>query len=140
MKVKFFHISPWIALSAWGFLGLGTGFLNGLMGAAGGILLIMLLPHMPPLPVIRGETAVAPPQGKAVYVTGLWVILPVTVVSAVTYFIRGTMGDPRTAVLIALPAMLGGFIGAKLLGKLPRNTLRKIFGGLMLFSGIRMML
>lgn len=139
MKVKILRTSPWIPWLLWGILGLGTGFLNGLLGAAGGVLLITLLPLMPALPAGRGLPAVPAPQGKEVYMTGLRVILPVTLASAATYYARGTGGDLLSTLLIALPAMLGGFIGARLMGKLSGSVLQKIFGGLMLFSGIRML-
>lgn len=140
MKTKLFdrRLLPW---SAWAFLGIGAGFLNGLLGAAGGVLLLTLLPHMPPLPALDPAVSCdTPPEGKAVFVTGLWVMLPVTVVSAVLYYLQGIGGSPLDALIITLPAALGGILGAMLLGKLPVGVLRGIFGGLVLLSGIRMLL
>lgn len=139
MKVNSIRTSSWIAPLLWGLLGVATGFLNGLLGAAGGVLLITLLPLMPTLPGKGEHPAVLPPQGKEVYVTGLRVILPVTLASAVTYYAQGKGGDILSTTLIALPAMLGGFIGARLMGKLSGAALTKIFGALMLFAGVRML-
>ena len=126
------------ALFLWALLGLGAGFLNGLLGAAGGILLVTILPHMPQFPY--GQVLVPPPEGRAVFVTGLWVMVPATAVSALLYFVRGMSGTPSQALIIAPTAALGGLVGAILLNKLPQRFFRRLFGLLVLFAGIRMML
>lgn len=138
MNVKFFRLPRQLSPCLWAVLGLGAGFLNGLLGAAGGILLVTLLPYMPPLPL--GHTLFDPPGGRAVFVTGLWVMVPTTVVSALLYFWRGMGGDPAQALVIAPTAIAGGLLGALLLGKIPQRFFRRLFGLLVLFAGIRMVL
>ena len=126
------------ALFLWALLGLGAGFLNGLLGAAGGILLVTILPHMPPFPY--GQALVSPPKGRAVFVTGLWVMVPATVISALLYFTRGMSGSPSQALAILPTSAAGGLLGAILLDKIPRRAFQRLFGLLVLFAGIRMIL
>ncbi|MBQ9780050.1 MAG: TSUP family transporter [Clostridia bacterium] len=140
METSYFDKYPRVSLLLWALLGLGAGFLNGLLGAAGGILLVTLLSRMPPFPVRKHGASLPPPEGRAVFVMGLWVMIPATLVSATLYFARGMGGAPSLAVAIALPAAAGGLIGALLLGKIPRQALKKIFALLVLFAGLRMVL
>ncbi len=137
MKRKIFHHKQ-ASFFLWALLGLGAGFLNGLLGAAGGILLVTLLPHMPPL--LYGQAPISPPEGRGVFVTGLWVMVPATVISALLYFTRGMSGTPSQALVILPTAAVGGLLGAVLLGKIPRRAFQRLFGLLVLFAGIRMML
>lgn len=148
--------------------GLGAGFLNGLLGAAGGILLVAVLPVLPPLsnadapsqdrrgaqpslsntdasPQTRQDAlpilsnAEAPYQDRRdVLATSMAVMLPVSAVSLVLYFLRGL--QPPTALLSAiwLPSLVGGVIGAWLLDRLPVRTVKILFALLVLVSGVRM--
>ncbi len=140
MRIKKENVYRALPLFLWAMLGLFAGFLNGLLGAAGGVLLVILLPLMPPLPAGKKKLPLPPPTGKNVFVTGLFVMLPVTLVSAVLYFLRGMTPSLSLAAWIALPAAAGGLIGALLLRKIPRRALRKIFAVLVLLAGIRMVL
>jgi len=113
--------------------GLGAGLLNGLLGAAGGILLVAVLPAL--------SNTDAPPQDRRdVLATSMAVMLPVSAVSLVLYFLRGL--QPPTALLSAiwLPSLVGGVIGAWLLDRLPVRTVRVLFALLVMVSGLRMVL
>lgn len=128
----------WVYLGIWGVLGFGAGVLNGLLGAAGGILLISLLPHLPAPSLFRLPQALFD-DPKDVMVTSLCVMLPVTVVSALLYLWQGHVVSLPILYAIARPAILGGLLGAFLMKKIPRNLLRKIFGLLVVLAGIRML-
>lgn len=122
--------------------GFGAGLLNGLLGAAGGILLVLLLPHLPsPFP---GSATPAlwenDPHPKDVLATSMAVMLPVSAVSGIFYWARGIRPSPTLLVALILPACLGGLAGASLLGKLPDRTLRRIFALLVAVAGLRMLL
>lgn len=127
-----------LSLIPWILTGFGAGLLNGLLGAAGGILLVTLLPY---LPVPSLSSILLPPSGddRDIFATALCVMLPVTAVSAWLYYVGGMSTSLTTVAIIALPAAAGGLLGAFLLGKIPRALLRKIFAVLVVVSGFRML-
>lgn len=107
-------------------LGLACGFLNGLFGAGGGIAAVFFLKKLG-LPV------------KKAHATSIAIILPLSIVSAALYLWEGAfvLGD----TLIYLPgAVVGAFLGGKYMKKIPDKLLRLLFNGMILFSGIRMLL
>ena len=138
-KTRQAHKGAWLSWLSWAGVGFGAGLLNGLLGAAGGILLVTLLPHLhpPTKTLLPSNTSLKNP--KDMLVISLCVMLPVTVVSLGLYLWQGKHFDPHIAGVIALPAALGGLFGAYLLGKIPRHLLRKIFGLLVAISGVRML-
>ena len=118
MKPK---IAPCIAV------GLLTGAVNGLFGAGGGMVLLPLLVGWIHLPTRRAMA------------TSVAAILPICIVSLIGYW-RGGSVD----IVAALPYLIGGAIGGFLSGKWFRKAsavwLRRGFGALILYSGIRMVL
>lgn len=122
--------------------GMGAGMLNGLFGAAGGILLVLILPRLTPP---RALYPSALPLGarherRDILATALSVMLPVSAVSGLFYWLGGIQPDPMLLLSLVLPAALGGLFGAYLLGKIPSRLLAKIFAALVVVSGIRMIL
>ena len=114
--------------------GLGAGLLNGLLGAAGGILLVAVLPLLPGL---CAEDAV-PESRRDVLATSMAVMLPVSAVSLVLYFLRGLRPPTELLAGIWLPSLIGGVIGAWMLDRLPVRTVKILFALLVLVSGVRM--
>lgn len=100
-----------------------------------------ILPHLTPPP------ALYPPGGRLgddhrrqdILATALSVMLPVSAVSAVLYWLGGTRADPVFLVSLVVPAAVGGLMGAALLGRLPSDLLKKLFAALVVVSGIRML-
>lgn len=129
-----------------GALGFGAGLLNGLLGAAGGILLVSLLPYLPaPVYPSVGSDSQRQPLGRYldsrdIFAVALAVMLPVSAVSFVRYWLSGIRPEPSLLALILLPAALGGLLGARLLERLSPHMLRLIFALLIALSGIRMLL
>ncbi len=129
---------PWLLL---GLTGVSAGLLNGLLGAAGGILLVALLPRLTP------PAALYPPavplgtyhERRDILATAMTVMLPVSAVSGVFYWFGGIRPDPTLLLLLVVPAAAGGLMGAKLLGKLPDRVLKKIFAALVVVAGVRML-
>jgi uncharacterized membrane protein YfcA len=129
---------PWLLL---GLTGVSAGLLNGLLGAAGGILLVALLPRLTP------PAALYPPavplgthhERRDILATAMTVMLPVSAVSGVFYWFGGIRPDPTLLLLLVIPAAAGGLMGAKLLGKLPDRVLKKIFAALVVVAGARML-
>lgn len=128
----------WLLL---GLTGVSAGLLNGLLGAAGGILLVALLPRLTP------PSALYPPavplgmyhERRDILATAMTVMLPVSAVSEVFYWFGGIRPDPTLLLLLVIPAAAGGLMGAKLLGKLPDRVLKKLFAALVVVAGVRML-
>lgn len=97
-----------------------AGVLNGLLGTGGGIPLYFLLAK-------EGK-------GRGAYATASVCVL---LLSAQTLFLYRGAAVPLTTVSPFLPlfAVIGGCIGALLLGKVNTRLLRLFFGLLLLFSG-----
>lgn len=129
----------------WMATGLGAGFLNGLLGTAGGILLVAVLPRLtPPLPLGAGASAPTLPLGRTherrdILATAMAVMLPVSAVSGVFYWLGGIRPPWGVVTALILPAILGGLIGAHLLGRLPDRLLRRLFAALVVVAGARML-
>ena len=101
-----------------------AGLANGLFGSGGGMFLVPLFTHWTKLP-----------QRKA-FATSVAVILPLSLVSAGIYWLRGGL-----ELDAAWPYLLGGFLGGILSGrvfqKVPLTWLRRAFALLILYGGVR---
>ncbi len=114
---------PLLALS-----GLAAGLANGLLGAGGGIIITFAFARL-----LRGKEN----AGHDIFANVVAAMLPMTAVSAVIYALGGKLNIKESAPFL-LPAVLGGIIGALLLGKINVKWLRRIFAVLVIFSGARM--
>jgi len=106
--------------------GLMIGLLNGFFGAGGG---------MVGVPVLRGLGL----KTKECHATCIAVIFPLAAASAFLYLQAGVFSLEDT--YIYLPGGLAGAVaGGWLLPRLDSIWVRRIFGGLILFAGVRMIL
>ncbi len=111
-------------------LGALAGFVNGFLGTGGGILLLFGSYFLN-----RSRKS----DTRDLFASTALVTLILSAVSAVVYFLKGSIGtDSLPSYLI--PALFGGALGAFLLDRLPTGFLEKLFavlvivaGGLMLF-------
>ena len=71
--------------------------------------------------------------------TAIAVILPLSLASIFIYF-KGIDVDYKSVIIVSLGGVIGGFIGAKYLKKIPAKWLHKIFGIFMLIGAWRMIL
>lgn len=129
---------PWTLCAL---MGLGAGLLNGLLGAAGGILLVALLPRVtPPVPLYPPARPLGDlHERRDVLATALAVMLPVSAVSGMFYWLGGIRPSPTLLLSLILPAAAGGLLGAKLLAKIPNDLLKKIFAAVVVIAGLRML-
>ena len=102
-------------------IGLAAGLVNGLFGSGGGTLVVPALVFL--LNV----------DDHKAHATAISIILPLSIVSVLIYY-RHNIVKLNIAFIVALGGMLGSFLGAKLLNKVPVNILRKIFGSLNFLS------
>lgn len=114
--------------------GLAAGFLNGLLGAGGGILVVFVLSA-----VLPASANASPTDRRDVYANALASMLPVTAVSAISYAARDVIRVDG-ALSYVFPAIAGGLLGALLLDRLPFTAIRRLFTLIIIFSGIVMLL
>ena len=72
---------------------------------------------------------------KRAHATAILLILPVSLLSFVLYAFRGFY-DPQVLIPTALGVSVGGFLGAKLLGKLPVKAVNLVFAALQAAAGL----
>ena len=111
-----------ILLSLLGFL---TGLTNGFFGSGGGMIAVESMERI-------GL------ESKRAHASSILAILPLSIVSTVVYFIRGSMSFHKEALFLLGGASVGGILGALLLEKLSAKWIDWIFTALMLAAGVRM--
>ena len=112
--------------------GLSAGFMNGLLGAGGGILLVFIMNAM----ILRHGTS-TDVDNRDILANALTSMLPVTVVSVIGYAARGALPKEDLTPFI-IPAIIGGLGGAWLLDRMNATLVRTIFAVIVIFSGIAM--
>jgi uncharacterized membrane protein YfcA len=111
-------------------MGFISGITNGLLGAGGGIIIVYALNYM------LGEQI---QDRRDVFANALCVMLPISVVSCIFYATSGNLSISGIGVY-SIPAILGGILGALLLSKLKLNALKRLFAGLVIYSGIMLLI
>ena len=107
-------------------IGLLAGILSGLVGVGGGLLMIPLLIIF--LGLTQHEA-----QGTALFA----MLPPIGILAAMNYYKAGFVKWEYAAV-IALTFVVGGYFGSKLSISLPEQTVRRVFGVIMLIGAIKL--
>ena len=107
-------------------IGLLAGILSGLVGVGGGILMIPLLIMF--LGLTQHQA-----QGTALFA----MLPPIGILAAMNYYKEGFVKWEYAAV-IALTFVVGGYFGSKLSISLPDQTVRRVFGVIMLIGAIKL--
>ena len=107
-------------------LGLLAGYLSGLVGIGGGIVMV------PVLVLLFGFT-----QHKAQGTTLALLILPVGILGVINYYKTGNV-DIKTTLLLCAGFVLGSYLGSKTAITLSQEMLRKVFAILMFVVAVKM--
>ena len=105
-----------------------SGTVNGLLGAGGGVILLLGLRR-----TLRRRHV----NTHRLFSTVTAVMLPLSALSAYRYYRLGALAAPLPASLL-FPAILGGALGALLMRRMRARLLSRIFAGVTLLSGILM--
>lgn len=105
-------------------VGTVSGFLNGLFGSAGGVFAVLLMEKF-------GE------ESKSSHAESLAIMLPLSVVSIVCYYLKGAEFDLPILAKILPAGIIGAVIGALLMKKISASLLKKVFGAILIFAGVR---
>ncbi len=106
-------------------VGVVAGFLAGLFGVGGGIL------------IVPGLVLAAGMEQRLAHGTSLAAVLPISITSLVTYAAHDNV-DWSAAVYLSIGAVAGAVIGTKLLHALPHRTLGLLFAAVLVVSAIRL--
>jgi len=106
-------------------LGVLVGFVNGFLGAGGGMLLVPCI-----IPLLKMDTKVA-------HATAILIILPICVISGVIYALKGAF-DFNIFWPCLLGTVVGGVLGTFILSKLKNNIITSIFSVVMIAAGVIM--
>ena len=102
--------------------GLFVGFVNGFLGAGGGMLVVPLLriiyKHNP----------------KTAHATAVLIILPICIVSSIVYLLKGSLNF-NVLWPVTIGTFAGGVAGTFLLSKFKNNVLTILFSLVMIFAG-----
>ncbi len=110
-----------------------AGIINALLGAGGGVLLSLTLPHLA-VDAIGGDTL---RDRRDIYINAQAAMIPACAISCLIYSMRGML-DVVGFSLFAIPAAAGGAVGSFLLSKIKSNVIQIIFAILVIWSGVRM--
>lgn len=108
-------------------VGLITGFINGLFGGGGGMIVVPLL------------TILLSLKEKEAHATSIAIILPTTFLSALIQIISKNY-DFSVGLPVAIGVASGGILGSFLLKKTKDKTLVKTFAFAMLLAGVKMLI
>jgi uncharacterized membrane protein YfcA len=109
-------------------IGLLAGFLSGLIGVGGGIIMV-------PLFLIFLGLTQHQAQGLSLAV----LLPPVTFMAVYNYHQAGAI-DWRYALIVSCVFIVGGFIGSKVALSIDQQTLKKVFGGILLLIAAKLIL
>lgn len=108
-------------------VGVAAGFMSGLLGIGGGIVMVPLL------------VAVARASQHEAHATSLGAIIPIAVIGAAVFAFDGEV-DVAAGAGLAAGALLGAPIGAALMARTSERGLRSLFGLLTVAVGVSMVL
>ncbi len=104
-----------------------AGAANGFFGAGGGMFLVPLLVSWTKM------------EQRKAFATSVAVILPISISSAVIYWLRGGL-DFMSAWPYLIGGAIGGLAAGRIFKKIDMAWLRRAFGAFILYGGIRAVL
>ena len=104
--------------------GAAAGLTNGFFGGGGGSVLVPLLPRVCRL------------RQRQAFATSVAVILPLCVLSVGIYLFRGSL-DLAAALPYLVGGTVGGWLGGKWFKGMKMTWLKRLFGVLLIYGGVR---
>lgn len=108
-------------------IGLAAGFLSGLIGIGGGIIIV------PALVALAGFSQ------KMAQGTSLGILLlPVGILAVISYYKQGYL-DVKFVAIVSVAFVIGGFLGSKLALSISEEKMKKIFALVMMVIAVKML-
>ena len=108
-------------------VGLLAGFLSGMVGIGGGIIIVPVLVYF------LGFS-----QHQAQGTTLFMFLLPIGILGVMNYHKQGYV-DYKTALIICSTFVFGSYFGSKLSISLDQKTIKQIFGAIIILLGAKML-
>ena len=108
-------------------IGMAAGFLGGMVGIGGGVLIV------PALVLILGLT-----QHKAQGISLAMILFPVGILGVINYYKKGYV-DFKYAGLLAVGFLIGSYAGSKFSLSLPQETVKKVFAVVMILLALKLL-
>lgn len=108
-------------------LGLIAGYFSGLVGIGGGVIIV------PALVFLFGFN-----QHTAQGTTLALLVPPIGILAALSYYQKGYV-DIKTAIIICIGFVVGGYLGGKLAVGLSESVLKKTFAITLIAIGVKML-
>ena len=106
-------------------IGLLAGVISGLFSTGGGMILVPAFIHLLNMEDTKSRG------------TSVCCILPMVITSSFFYY-KGNYINWKVAILCAIGGSIGGYIGAKLLKRLPEKTLKIVFTMFLIYMSYKM--
>ena len=119
-----------VAISLGGAL---AGFFNGLLGAGGGIIVVLALSY-----AIKGDGEAR----RSLYANALCVMLPLSLLTLLSYALRGGLPEGFLGadyLWVLVGGAIGGILGGVILGRLRASLTDSLFALLTVVSGVLML-
>ncbi len=108
-------------------VGLAAGFLSGLVGIGGGIIIVPVLVYF------LGFS-----QHQAQGTTLFMFLLPIGILGVLNYHKQGFV-DYKTALIICSTFIFGSYFGSKFAISLDQKTIKQVFGVIIILLGCKML-
>ncbi len=108
-------------------IGLSAGFISGFFSTGGGMILVPAFMYLLNM------------SSKKARGTSIFCILPMVLTSSIFYY-KGNYINWKTAILCAIGGTIGGYIGARLLKKLPEQILKIAFVIFLIYISYKMII
>lgn len=118
-------------------VGFAVGFLAGLVGIGGGVLIVPFLYFFYSHAAWSGIAMPLPLQATVAHATSLFIIVPTALAGTATYARHGLVAW-RTALPVAVFSMLMAALAATVATRMPPELLKVAFGTFLVFTGIQL--
>jgi uncharacterized membrane protein YfcA len=108
-------------------IGMAAGFLGGMVGIGGGVLIV------PALVLLLGLS-----QHKAQGISLAMILFPVGILGVINYYKKGYV-DFKYAGLLAVGFLVGSYVGSKFSLSLPQETVKKVFAVVMILLALKLL-
>ena len=108
-------------------IGIFAGFISGFFSTGGGMILVPAFVYMLEMDAQKARG------------TSIFCILPMVLTSSIFYY-KSDFINWKIALLCAIGGTIGGYIGAKLLKKLPEKVLKIAFTVFLIYVSIKMII